>query len=59
MFCNDHDLALTRDSGANVYAWVDFNADCDFADSGEFTQVSCTDTDAGNRWFGIAQLLIN
>ncbi|MGI2801302.1 GEVED domain-containing protein, partial [Photobacterium damselae] len=28
-------------------AWVDFNADGDFADSGEFAQASCTDADAG------------
>ncbi|ELI6447136.1 right-handed parallel beta-helix repeat-containing protein [Photobacterium damselae] len=45
VICNDHDG--TTDLGANVYAWVDFNADGDFADSGEFAQASCTDADAG------------
>ncbi|WP_146143546.1 GEVED domain-containing protein [Photobacterium phosphoreum] len=42
--CNDHNGTI--DIGANVYAWVDFNADGDFADSGEFTQAVCSDADA-------------
>ena len=44
VICNDHNG--TADMGANVYAWVDFNADGDFADSGEFALAACTDADA-------------
>lgn len=42
--CNDHTGSV--DIGANVYAWGDFNADGDFADSGEFSQAPCVDADA-------------
>lgn len=43
-FCNDHNGTL--DLGASVYAWIDFNADGDFADTGEFASASCSDANA-------------
>ncbi|MGR5370675.1 GEVED domain-containing protein [Photobacterium damselae] len=44
--CNDHNG--TTDLAATVYGWVDFNADGDFSDSGEFAQISCNDIDSNS-----------
>ncbi|MGI2801246.1 GEVED domain-containing protein, partial [Photobacterium damselae] len=45
--CNDHNG--TTDLAATVYGWVDFNADGDFSDSGEFAQISCNDIDSNSN----------